>query len=1023
MNADKTLRNIKLICVYLYSSVVKKFLIVQHCASVVILILQLNCISTQESEVRAKEELAANTSDLQNDSVKVKKLLSEGNELYNKDRFDEAVDKIKKANSIKPTEDGYYLLALSYIKLQSPERAREVIGLGLGLNPKNEKLLATNAIVLTALGDEENAVNTYNTLSKSYPANQIYSFKYGVGLKSLLRYEDSYSVLTKIDEENFPLKPQLYLHLGDICYELKRFSHSLEYYSKAKLSDPSLDITELKSKTKLAEAKNKGDEFFKNKNYFEAIRYYTLALELKPESASILSKLGEAYFLNNQIEKAEDFFKKSLKLESKNKEAYLSLSSIYSKKGNLQKSTSILQDAVKIYGEDSDLYYNLGLIYKKIGNTKLALVSFIDSKYKNPNHLLTRNALAQTFLDENFMLEARNELEDLNEINPKDEKVRKTIISLNRLGENKKVSKKKVDSRKNEIQGVEKKVEIENKFRIINSFDSYISSGQKEKCLVFLKKEWKEGVSAGNIDNLETVASLFAKLGHSNLALESFEFILERKPESFISYYQIGLLKLSKDRLGSLQNFEKAIAIKRNEPSFYIARGINYYKLGKRQRARDDFHYALSIESNLEIASYNLGMILYNDHLYNDAESIFLDLTKKYPNFADPYYHLSYIYFEQGKLEEAERYIVSSLNLDRNPTSIYAYIKILEKIKKANSNRTDIDSLSQSLKREIVEKYPDSTYTSKVAESVLSNNENRVLIQNYPLSDIIVSSPIFVNGTILLNYGNSIARLSSDTKNILWRRESNYPYQSLQVGTRLYGISKTHIDQIDLETGKNIWRIQSDSTLTGKLEVGESIVFSGIQNEKEIIYSYSFEGELQSKILLEKGSKWSVTKNGNLFVFRNTVEGMDWEIFDIKLNQRLQSLTLLGRDLGETIILGAGDLDCYLQKGKQVYKFEANGNFSRSPRLEDGPIEFFIKNNTLYLNRGKATYYFPPNMSKLEKIESPNYQSETLLNDGIYLSANGILTKKDSSGKTIWSENLSEKSGKSKFAVFSVLLR
>ena len=102
-----------------------------------------------------------------------------------------------------------------------------------------------------------------------------------------------------------------------------------------------------------------------------------------------------------------------------------------------------MQDAIKIYPEDSDLYYNLGLIYKKIGNTKLALVSFIDSKYKNPNHLLTRNTLTQTFLDEKFMLEARNELEDLNEINPKDEKVRKTIISLNRLGENKKVSKTK----------------------------------------------------------------------------------------------------------------------------------------------------------------------------------------------------------------------------------------------------------------------------------------------------------------------------------------------------------------------------------------------------------------------------------------------------------------------------------------------------------------------------------------------------------------------------------------------------
>ena len=73
--------------------------------------------------------------------------------------------------------------------------------------------------------------------------------------------------------------------------------------------------------------------------------------------------------------------------------------------------------------------------------------------------------------------------------------------------------------------------------------------------------------------------------------------------------------------------------------SAYIARGITYYKLGNRERARDDFHYALSIESNLEVTSYNLGMILYNDNLHKDAESIFLELTQKYPNFSDPYYH------------------------------------------------------------------------------------------------------------------------------------------------------------------------------------------------------------------------------------------------------------------------------------------------------------------------------------------------------------------------------------------------
>ena len=70
---------------------------------------------------------------------------------------------------------------------------------------------------------------------------------------------------------------------------------------------------------------------------------------------------------------------------------------------------------------------------------------------------------------------------------------------------------------------------------------------------------------------------------------------------------------------------------------------------------------------------------------------------------------------------------------------------------------------------------------------------------------------------------------------------------------------------------------------------------------------------------------------------------MDWNIFNSKLNNLVKSQTLLGQDKGEISVIGVSDSNCYLQKGKQVYKFEVNGNFFRSPKLENDPLDIYLK--------------------------------------------------------------------------------
>ena len=971
--------------------------------SVIFFVFFLVSCSSQESRTKS---VVASESVVEDNSTKVKLLLSQGNEFLRENKFNEAIQKFQEANLVSPSTEGYYLLGLSYLKNQETIKAKEVFTKGLELNPKTEIILTSLGLTYIILGDEENARIVYSRLTEYYPKESNYNLKLGITLKSLKRYEDSYSILKQIKEKDFKDKMQLYIHLGDVCISLKKFSEALEYYTKAKQIDPKLlEIDGLIVKSKFLFFQEKGIEFYEKKNFSLAILNFVNALVLKPDSSHTLLYLGKSYFYNNQFDKSEESLKKSLELNEKNREIYVYLSQLYAQKQNFEKVISNYLLALKYFPDDVEFYNQLGLTYKKLNQPKLALLTFIQAKELNRNYLPVRKNLALTLLEESLFLESKREFDELYELTPKDEVVLRNRKILNSKDYYKTTSSQ-ILSESNEKEKSKKATEI------LNKFDSYLSLDQKEKCLSFLQDAWKKET---NLEIKETIGVLYTKLGQDELALQAFKEILQKNPESHISYYQIGILSLPTDRQLALRNFEKAIVMKKDYSNAYIARGITYYKLGNRQRAKEDFYYALSIEPNLEIASYNLGMILYNDNLQKDAETIFLDLTKKYPDFADPYYHLGYMYYEQRELEKALKYILISLNLERSPVTIYAYIKILEELKKIGKGRSDADSLLFDLKKEIVENFPNSTYAKSLSESVLKNKENRVVIQSYPLFDTLLTPPLFINQTLIVNYGNSITRLKSETKSSLWTLNTSSPYLWLRANTRLYGLTKSQLDQIDLETGKILWSTKLNSLLPNRLEVSDSILFSAIKGQKEILFSYSFEGEFQSNIELPKASKWELTKKGSIFLFHDTSDGLVWEILDSKLNRIKESFTLLGTESGSISVIGSVDNSCYVLKGNFIYRFGADGTFSRSGKIEDSILALYINQGILMLKTNKSLYSLTPN---LDKVVKQLEESETLVDNNTYLSRDGVLSIRDNSGKLLWSENISLKNKSTVFSVY-----
>ena len=142
---------------------------------------------------------------------------------------------------------------------------------------------------------------------------------------------------------------------------------------------------------------------------------------------------------------------------------------------------------------------------------------------------------------------------------------------------------------------------------------------------------------------------------------------------------------------------------------------------------------------------------------------------------------------------------------------------------------------------------------------------------------------------------------------------------------------------------------------------------------------------------------------------------MVWEILDSKLNRIKESFTLLGTESGSISVIGSVDNSCYVLKGNFIYRFGADGTFSRSGKIEDSILALYINQGILMLKTNKSLYSLTPN---LDKVVKQLEESETLVDNNTYLSRDGVLSIRDNSGKLLWSENISLKNKSTVFSVY-----
>lgn len=187
--------------------------------------------------------------------------------------------------------------------------------------------------------------------------------------------------------------PELYVQRGDVFYENRGYDEAIRDYTKA----IQLDTTKPVYYHKLADAHL---DYFKSR---QAVEILKRAAERFPEDIPTLLKLSEYHLILTQYEESMKAIDRVLKIDPQNAEAYFMFGMNFEERQDTVRAINSYQKAVELDANIIDGWINLGQLYAGLGDP-LALRYFDNATRIAPNDITALHAKAD-------YLTATNDLE------------------------------------------------------------------------------------------------------------------------------------------------------------------------------------------------------------------------------------------------------------------------------------------------------------------------------------------------------------------------------------------------------------------------------------------------------------------------------------------------------------------------------------------------------------------------------------------------------------------------------------
>ena len=377
---------------------------------------------------RVSNAAARDTSHIK-DPVKYREaqeMVNRANKLYVRKREKEALKLARESIEVHETFEGYYLIGTILYQQNKVEDSRDAYLKAEKLNSTDQQLLLTIGTVYTALGDLNAAQERYLRLHATYPDDPTYAYKVGTTYKNLRDYDKAYEYLKKAEVDDFEYLDQVYLQLGDVALELKRYDESEAYFAKAKARNPKLrDAAKGGQATQVARKLEEGNAAFREKKYDEALKHFNEAKRLAPQQSAPYLLAGSTLLVTEDYDEARANLLKAVEYNPGDPKGYSLLGSAYHKQKNYRSALQTFERGLEVAPESFEILNKTGLVYRDREENRKAIDAFSRAVRLKPDFVPARVNLAFALLDDKRYVDARREFEEAQKYDPNDPELKK----------------------------------------------------------------------------------------------------------------------------------------------------------------------------------------------------------------------------------------------------------------------------------------------------------------------------------------------------------------------------------------------------------------------------------------------------------------------------------------------------------------------------------------------------------------------------------------------------------------------
>lgn len=654
------------------------------------------------------------------DASRTARLLEQGNLFFRKKDYARAEASFREAMQLSPRSPGPRLqLGSVFLARGDVAGARKEFEEALRLSPESKEariLIASTArrqadydrsleVIEEGLRRNPDDTELRNQLGLHYAAQ-------GDRQKAVMIFE---RILAK-DESFIPARKNAIFQY----IELGRFADARRHLAVIQKTESGPEWKETAELIQIHEILERGHALFGRGQYRRAETEYTKALRLKKDYAPTLIAIGRVRLINNNFKGAEAAFRTVRASEPANPEALEGLLSLYQKAGNMRARAALQREIQQMSATNPEVLLAFARMKEAGGRREEAYREYRSLLARLPENAYIKRRMAGIQIEYAIEKNARNrfdeavshlkEAERLDAAHPalarnrqiieENRKHRHLLPEIERAEE----SFRRGDYKKAEDRFSRLYRQWQRPSFLVRLAEIHFETGREAAGQAMLIEALKK--DPAGIEYREALYSRLLDRRQLDEAEQGFKKILAEDESAYFSSYKLGVIEMLRKRYDqALDYMQQALLYRPDFLPARIASGVIYYEQKKKAEARREFEEARKIERHgQELALLNLALMDWNDGSQR-TERALKELTRIYPDFADPHYHLAYLYYSKGNHRAALQSIDRALAIQKKPEFLFARIEILHKMKSGELEASG---------RQFLKEYPGDDRAGKV---------------------------------------------------------------------------------------------------------------------------------------------------------------------------------------------------------------------------------------------------------------------------------------------------------------------